>query len=145
MIFNSKSDTLHNLYFRVGHVVNILIQKLTRCSRVRPKTDMLCIFQFHIWDIVSFYNSIWLKKFINSKTSFLKNTKSGNSAIFLSRTKKDVIPWMQSFLQNLKQCKNCTSKTDALQIISFEVCHLVKTLFWNLARFKNFISESDTL
>ena len=46
--FNSKSDTLPNLYFRVGHVVNISIQTLTRSRRVRPKPDMLCIFQFQI-------------------------------------------------------------------------------------------------
>ena len=42
--FISKSGTHEKLYFRVGHVVNILFQKVTRCRRVLPKSDMCCFF-----------------------------------------------------------------------------------------------------
>ena len=42
MIFpTSKSDTLSNFRFQIGHIVQILFQKLTRCEVFNSNSDTL--------------------------------------------------------------------------------------------------------
>ena len=63
-IFNSKSDALYKIDFRIWHVAKILIQNLTRCKNFSPKSDFCLAFEVltEWWYLLSMLTPTSLKE-----------------------------------------------------------------------------------
>ena len=113
-IFNSKSDALFFLQFKIWRVV--------------------FFFEFKIWRLVFFQFKIWhVMDFSIENHVFLKSTKNAKCVISSSKMGHNVIFWMQTFFKNPPCRKNFNSKSNALYFFSIQ----------KLRRCKAFETKSD--
>ena len=134
---------MQNFYLKIWHVVNFLIENLTRRKKNISKSDA---FFSHdkIWRVVFFsIQNLTRNENFNSKSCFLK--KQEKWKICHSRGVKWTKTWFfesekffknwhveKFWIQNLTRCKYFKPKSDVFNFFYFKIWHVVRTFIQNL-------------
>ena len=134
--FNVCMTRILKSWFKIWHVVKFFTQFMLRPILSVSTTAALYVFQIKIWHVMEF--SI-------RNHAFRKSTKNVKYVVFTSKTRQNVIFWMQTFFQNKTSWKTFKSLSNSLYFFQFKIWIVVRLSKQHLTRCKKFISKSDAL